>query len=87
MANQSNNAMQPARLADAPRCGARTRAGTECQSPSVGGKQRCRMHGGTNPGAPVGNQNARKHGAYSAKTLAAVRYLKMIARLVQQVDC
>jgi len=87
MANQSNNAMQPARLADAPRCGARTRAGTECQSPAVGGKRRCRMHGGTNPGAPVGNHNARKHGGYSAKTKAAVRYLKMIARLVRHVDC
>jgi len=87
MANQSNNAVQPARLADAPRCGARTRAGTECQSPAVSGKRRCRMHGGTNPGAPIGNRNARKHGAYSAKTLAAVRYLKMVARIVRGVDC
>ena len=86
MANQSNNATQPARLADAIRCGARTRAGTECQSPAVGGKRRCRMHGGTNPGAPIGNRNARKHGGYSAKTMAAARYLKMIARLVQQIE-
>ena len=87
MANRSNNAMQPALLADAPRCGARTRAGTECQSPAVSGKRRCRMHGGTNPGAPIGNRNARKHGGYSAKTMAAARYLKMIARLVRGVDC
>ncbi len=27
------------------------------------------MHGGTNLGAPKGNQNARKHGGYSAKTM------------------
>ena len=26
---------------------------------------RCKMHGGTNSGAPVGNQNAHKHGIYS----------------------
>jgi len=87
MANQSNNAVQPARLADAPRCGARTRAGTECQSPAVSGKRRCRMHGGTNPGAPIGNRNARKHGGYSAKAMAAARYLKMIARIVRGADC
>jgi len=26
---------------------------------------RCRMHGGTNTGAPKGNQNAKTHGAYA----------------------
>jgi uncharacterized protein YjcR len=41
------------------------------------------MHGGTNPGAPKGNTNARKHGGYSAKTKEAVRYLKMIAGVVR----
>ena len=70
-------------LKSATRCGAKTRKGTECQSPAVKGRKRCRMHGGTNPGAPKGNQNARKHGGYSAKTLAAVRYVKTIARLVR----
>ncbi|MES2496388.1 MAG: hypothetical protein V4618_09750 [Pseudomonadota bacterium] len=52
----------------------------------MNGKRRCRMHGGTNPGAPIGNSNARKHGGYSAKTIAAVHYLRAIARLVQDVD-
>ena len=28
------------------------------QSPAVKGKRRCRMHGGTNAGAPKGNRNA-----------------------------
>ena len=45
------------------------------------------MHGGTNPGAPKGNRNARKHGGYSATTKAAVRYVKAIARIVRDVDC
>lgn len=40
------------------------------------------MHGGTNPGAPKGNRNAWKHGARSAATLAAVRYVKAIATLI-----
>jgi hypothetical protein len=39
---------------------------------------RCRMHGGTNPGAPRGNQNALKHGLYTAQSVAA---RKEVARL------
>lgn len=50
------------RLLAAPRCLAKTRSGGECQSPAVKGKRRCRMHGGTNSGAPKGNRNAFKHG-------------------------
>ncbi|WP_418887136.1 HGGxSTG domain-containing protein [Hyphomonas oceanitis] len=46
-------------------CGAKTRRGTSCQSfPMPNG--RCRMHGGTSPGAPKGNRNAWKHGKYSS---------------------
>lgn len=56
--------MQPDRLGAAPRCGARTRSGSPCQSPAVRGRARCRMHGGTNPGPPKGNRNAWKHGGY-----------------------
>ncbi|WP_428835038.1 HGGxSTG domain-containing protein [Sphingomonas endophytica] len=77
------NPMQPERLASAPRCLARTRSGAECQSPAVKGRKRCRMHGGTNPGAPEGNSNARKHGGRSARAMAAARYLRGIARLVR----
>ena len=36
---------------NAPRCGAKTRMGTPCQSPCVHGRRRCRMHGGTSTGA------------------------------------
>lgn len=41
------------------------------------------MHGGTNPGAPAGNSNARKHGGRSARAMAAARYLREIARMVK----
>ena len=67
-----------------PRCLARTRSGTECQSPAVKGKRRCRMHGGTNPGPPKGNRNAWKHGGRSAEAMAASYYVRMIAKLVRE---
>jgi hypothetical protein len=46
-------------LRRARRCGAKTRAGTPCQSPAVHGRRRCRMHGGLSPGAPRGAGNGR----------------------------
>src|SRR5512144_2556812 len=53
-----------------PRCGARARSGAPCRSPAVRGKKRCRMHGGAEgSGAPRGNQNALKHGAYTKEAL------------------
>lgn len=78
MWKRANNAMQqPERLAEAPRCGARTRKGSECQAPAVKGKRRCRMHGGTNPGAPKGNRNAWKHGARSRAFAELSRILRL----------
>lgn len=44
------------------------------------------MHGGTNPGPPSGNQNAFKHGARSAKAIAASRYVRAIAQLLKDAD-
>lgn len=61
----TNNPMQ---LWNAPRCNAKTRAGTPCQAPAIKGKTRCRMHGGKGSGAPYGNNNAYKHGFYSGQT-------------------
>lgn len=46
-------------------CGAKTRQGHPCPSWSMP-NGRCRMHGGTSPGAPKGNRNAWKHGKYSS---------------------
>lgn len=78
--NLTDNAMQPVNLANAPRCGARTRAGTECQSPAVRGRDRCRMHGGTNKGAPKNNRNAWKHGNRSAEAEMQLKAIRMIDR-------
>jgi uncharacterized protein YjcR len=64
-----------------PRCGARTRSGKPCQSPAMP-NGRCRMHGGPSPGAPKGNQNAFKHGRYSARSISQRR---QIAALIKEM--
>ena len=68
--------LQPAILAAAPRCGARTRAGSACLSPAVRGARRCRMHGGKGSGAPRGNRNAWRHGVRSARFREIARYVR-----------
>jgi hypothetical protein len=60
------------------RCGARTRRGSRCQSPTMP-NGRCRLHGGKSPGAPKGNINAFKHGRYSAETIEARRKIAATA--------
>jgi hypothetical protein len=72
-----------------PRCGARTRRGSRCQSPAMT-NGRCRMHGGTSPGAPTGNKNALKHGRDTAEAIAwrrdissQVRLMKTLVRVVK----
>lgn len=68
-------------MRESPRCGARTRKGTPCASPAVKGKTRCRMHGGTKgSGAPLGNQNALKHGLYTAEAKAFNRHIRDLLR-------
>ena len=76
MNNPAGLALQPAILAAAPRCGARTRAGGACLSPAIRGRRRCRMHGGKGSGAPRGNRNAWKHGLRSARFREIARYLR-----------
>lgn len=83
MENQTNNPMQPERLAKAPRCLARTRKGTECQSPAVKGKKRCRMHGGKGSGAPKGNRNAWKHGARSAEAREMQKLIRHLGEALE----
>ena len=57
-------------MLNSPRCGAKTRKGGSCRAPAVAGKKRCRMHGGAKgSGAPPGNTNALKHGAYTQEAL------------------
>ena len=62
-----------------PRCGARTRNGSPCQSP-VMPNGRCRLHGGMSSGAPKGNKNALKHGRYTAEAIARRREIAMLLR-------
>ena len=62
-----------------PRCGAKTRSGGACRSPSVHGKTRCRMHGGAaGSGAPRANQNARKHGLFTRDAIAERRQIQVL---------
>ena len=65
-----------------PRCGARTRKRRPCRSPAMA-NGRCRMHGGTSPGAPIGNTNALKHGRYTAKAIADRRELATLLRTMR----
>ena len=68
----------------APRCRARTRRGSPCQSPAMP-NGRCRMHGGTSPGAPKGNKNALKHGRYTAEAIARRREIAELIRTARDL--
>ena len=65
-----------------PRCGAQTRSKTPCRSPAMA-NGRCRMHGGTSPGAPKGNGNARKHGLYTTDAITKRRELAALLRAMR----
>jgi hypothetical protein len=71
-------------MRQASRCRARTRRGSPCQSPAMA-NGRCRMHGGTSPGAPVGNKNALKHGRYTANAIARRRSIAALIRRARQL--
>jgi hypothetical protein len=78
MSELTDKPMEPVSLRNTPRCQARTRRGTECQSPAMP-NGRCRLHGGLSTGAPIGNRNAYKHGLHSAEyraLRAAVRTMR-----------
>lgn len=44
------------------------------------------MHGGTNPGAPRGNQNALKHGHYTAHARGLRRFARQMRQLLRGID-
>jgi uncharacterized protein YjcR len=68
------------------KCLARTRKGSPCQSPVVSGRNRCRMHGGAEgSGAPLNNQNAFKHGRYSAETIRARQKIQGLLRCTAEI--
>src|SRR5688572_27317574 len=75
---------QPLPFRLAPRCGAKTRSGTPCQSPRVKSKTRCRMHGGARgSGAPKGQANGRYvHGLLTHEAVEGRRMIRaMIAEM------
>jgi hypothetical protein len=78
-------AQEPRQLRNAARCGAKTRSGNPCRSPSVAGKKRCRMHGGAaGSGGPKGARNGNyKHGRYTAEAIATRRWLRETTREVR----
>jgi hypothetical protein len=80
---QRNNPMHLP-MHHAPRCGARTLCGSLCQSPAMT-NGRCRMHGGTSPGAPKGNKNALKHGRHTADAIARRRSIAQLIRTARQL--
>jgi hypothetical protein len=76
-----NHKRNTAPMLCSPRCGAKTRSGGFCRSPAVSGKKRCRMHGGApGSGAPLGNQNARKHGMHTREAKAELRRIRALLR-------
>jgi len=67
-----------------PRCGAKTRSGTLCKSPSMK-NGRCRMHGGKSTGPPKGNQNALKHGYYTKDAIEHRKYVRQLIKDSQEL--
>jgi hypothetical protein len=75
----SDHIRNTAPMLASPRCGAKTRSAGACRSPAVHGKQRCRMHGGAQgSGAPMSNQNARKHGLFTRDAIAERRRIRAV---------
>jgi len=72
-----------ANMANAPRCGARTRAGHPCRQAAVTGRARCRMHGGAKGSdGPRGQRNGNyRHGLWIRKRLEERR--KLLAEIRQ----
>jgi hypothetical protein len=61
------------------RCGAKTMAGTPCQSPPILGRKRCRLHGGLSPGAPRGSRNGNyTNGEWTAEAIEERRWLRWL---------
>jgi hypothetical protein len=74
----------PRSLAECRKCGARARnrGGAPCRAPAVGGKKRCRLHGGARgSGGQLGAKNgAWRGGKYSKEGKALVQGLMKMAR-------
>ncbi|MDP7098055.1 MAG: HGGxSTG domain-containing protein [Rhodospirillales bacterium] len=68
-----------------PRCGAKTRRETPCQSAAMP-NGRCRMHGGKSPGAPCGPANGNyRHGRYTKEAIAERRSVRRLIREAREL--
>jgi hypothetical protein len=82
------NGNRPGDPNSGPRCGAKTRHGSPCQSPAMK-NGRCRMHGGPSTGAKTAEGIERiraarwKHGRYSAASIAARREARQTIRAIR----
>ncbi len=68
-----------------PRCGAkcRTRGGLPCNSVAMA-NGRCRMHGGTNKGAPCGKKHGKyRHGLYTKEIVDKLRVYKVLLKEIK----
>jgi hypothetical protein len=69
-------------MRSAPRCGAKTRAGGQCQCPAIRGRTRCRIHGGLSPGAPRGEGNGNfKDGFWTREAMQERQWAKEMIQL------
>ena len=87
---RSNPMQEPLTMHLSPRCGAKTRSGGPCRSPAMN-NGRCRMHGGTSPGAPKGERNGNyKHGGFTKQAIEGRRTLnaliRTLARAAEQIE-
>src|SRR5687768_2333927 len=71
----------------APRCGARTKSGSPCQSPAMKGRKRCRLHGGAKgSGGPLGEANGNyRHGFRSRAHLEEMRQFRELLREAREL--
>ena len=76
-----------ANLGRAPRCGAKTKAGTPCRWPAIRGRKRCRLHGGLSPGAPKGRSNGNyRNGTWTAEAIEERNWLRSLASAFAKRD-
>ena len=75
---------KPLAMHHSPRCGAKSkRTGLPCKAPAMK-NGRCRMHGGKSPGAPKGNSNALKHGAYTREVKELRKIVKNLIKISKE---
>jgi hypothetical protein len=85
--DQSRVSAQLNNIRAAPRCGAKTRAGGQCQCPAIRDRKRCRLHGGRSPGAPKGSGNGNyTSGEFTAQASEERQWLRSIVRTYGKLE-